>query len=97
MRKNFSLPLTLGLLLTSSALSSAAFAQNEFDELDEIITTGSPLSRTVNDTITGVSVLTGDELERRLAGTIGETLKFCLLYTSPSPRDQRGSRMPSSA
>ena len=23
--------------------------------------------------------------------------KFCLLYTSPSPRDQRGSRMPSSA
>ena len=24
-------------------------------------------------------------------------LKYCLLYTSPSPRDQRGSRMPSSA
>ena len=23
--------------------------------------------------------------------------KLCLLYTSPSPRDQRGSRMPSSA
>ena len=25
------------------------------------------------------------------------TFTFCLLYTSPSPRDQRGSRMPSSA
>ena len=25
------------------------------------------------------------------------TVKVCLLYTSPSPRDQRGSRMPSSA
>ena len=25
------------------------------------------------------------------------TLNDCLLYTSPSPRDQRGSRMPSSA
>ena len=25
------------------------------------------------------------------------TPKSCLLYTSPSPRDQRGSRMPSSA
>ena len=25
------------------------------------------------------------------------TVKICLLYTSPSPRDQRGSRMPSSA
>ena len=24
-------------------------------------------------------------------------IKNCLLYTSPSPRDQRGSRMPSSA
>ena len=24
-------------------------------------------------------------------------MKGCLLYTSPSPRDQRGSRMPSSA
>ena len=26
-----------------------------------------------------------------------EALNDCLLYTSPSPRDQRGSRMPSSA
>ena len=26
-----------------------------------------------------------------------ETIDTCLLYTSPSPRDQRGSRMPSSA
>ena len=34
---------------------------------------------------------------RGLAGAIDETLRTCLLYTSPSPRDQRGSRMPSSA
>ena len=27
----------------------------------------------------------------------GEDFAACLLYTSPSPRDQRGSRMPSSA
>jgi len=28
----------------------------------------------------------------------GQTIYYiCLLYTSPSPRDQRGSRMPSSA
>ena len=27
----------------------------------------------------------------------GAKLSACLLYTSPSPRDQRGSRMPSSA
>ena len=29
--------------------------------------------------------------------SFSEKLGTCLLYTSPSPRDQRGSRMPSSA
>ena len=28
---------------------------------------------------------------------LGVTISSCLLYTSPSPRDQRGARMPSSA
>ena len=28
---------------------------------------------------------------------VANVSKTCLLYTSPSPRDQRGSRMPSSA
>ena len=32
-----------------------------------------------------------------MAALIGATIETCLLYTSPSPRDQRGSRMPSSA
>ena len=32
----------------------------------------------------------------KITFSIGQ-LKDCLLYTSPSPRDQRGSRMPSSA
>ena len=31
------------------------------------------------------------------AGGITAKVADCLLYTSPSPRDQRGSRMPSSA
>ena len=30
-------------------------------------------------------------------GLSGASVQACLLYTSPSPRDQRGSRMPSSA
>ena len=40
------------------------------------------------------------QLEHRLvveAQQIQRENYFCLLYTSPSPRDQRGSRMPSSA
>ena len=37
----------------------------------------------------------------QMQGSVAETstlaILICLLYTSPSPRDQRGSRMPSSA
>ena len=42
----------------------------------------------------------GSKLNPRndLNRTVGYDMTFsCLLYTSPSPRDQRGSRMPSSA
>ena len=43
-----------------------------------------------------------EELERLLRHTLdgpdeNGLSRLCLLYTSPSPRDQRGSRMPSSA
>lgn len=63
---------TLAVALLLSA-APAALAQNL--EEDEIIVTGSPLIRSVDEAITGVSVLTGDELADRLASTIGETLK----------------------
>ena len=33
----------------------------------------------------------------RGSGNVMTRITACLLYTSPSPRDQRGSRMPSSA
>ena len=40
-------------------------------------------------------------MTEKVYGVSGETdaawTEVCLLYTSPSPRDQRGSRMPSSA
>ena len=35
--------------------------------------------------------------KKKVAAEEGEEGAVCLLYTSPSPRDQRGSRMPSSA
>ena len=42
--------------------------------------------------------LRSDEYESRLILQVhDEVILDCLLYTSPSPRDQRGSRMPSSA
>ena len=41
--------------------------------------------------------VTAQESDEAVFGVVGEALAACLLYTSPSPRDQRGSRMPSSA
>ena len=41
--------------------------------------------------------LPNDYLRIISAGAGSKGRGFCLLYTSPSPRDQRGSRMPSSA
>ena len=37
------------------------------------------------------------EISTQLINDIADKCRACLLYTSPSPRDQRGSRMPSSA
>ena len=47
------------------------------------------------DNLDGVTVSEGDILVEFLLK--GDKVTICLLYTSPSPRDQRGSRMPSSA
>ena len=42
-------------------------------------------------------LLAGDETVGGTKNPYDPRIHFCLLYTSPSPRDQRGSRMPSSA
>ena len=39
----------------------------------------------------------GQGIVAQVSKMYGVNLVCCLLYTSPSPRDQRGSRMPSSA
>ena len=45
-----------------------------------------------------VKLLTSPKFRKTLKRVVNNTNgKTCLLYTSPSPRDQRGSRMPSSA
>ena len=59
-----------------------------------------PYLRTPNGSLmTDLRFFTGDG-EYGLNAGVGYRQLFpeiCLLYTSPSPRDQRGSRMPSSA
>ena len=64
-----------GLLASVFLIPSIAVAQDASDE-DVIIVTASPLNRSVDEAITGQSILAGDALQDRLAGTIGETLKL---------------------
>ena len=45
----------------------------------------------------GIELAVGDAYVGVWGSTPLGTASACLLYTSPSPRDQRGSRMPSSA
>ena len=56
------------------------------------------LKRRAGNTATGAYPAPVSELlgEMAAAGVLMQS-NICLLYTSPSPRDQRGSRMPSSA
>lgn len=69
--------LSAALLLSAMATYPLAAQAQTNDSLyvDEIIVTGSPLTPSVDEAITGVSVLTGEELASRLALTLGETLK----------------------
>ena len=55
---------------------------------------------TVSEKMKTLGKMTPEERQEMgplLNGLKARVTKACLLYTSPSPRDQRGSRMPSSA
>ena len=60
-------------------------------------------SLTATDLTVSIGATVTKDLNVGAAATVGAALtvtgqsKFCLLYTSPSPRDVRSSRMPSSA
>ena len=75
------------IALAAASLCSAAFAQEAAKPADK-----SPEMKELEAVVvTGTARREG---VRKLEAGFSIT---CLLYTSPSPRDQRGSRMPSSA
>ena len=55
-----------------------------------------PRTEVVDKNVDDVRLVVRQALGLQLFVSMGDK-KACLLYTSPSPRDQRGSRMPSSA
>ena len=90
MRNRFTLTVLGALLLTM------ACSQNTTVEAPELVAdkatnvaTNTPLKASRPN----ILLIVGDDVGYSDLGAYGG----CLLYTSPSPRDQRGSRMPSSA
>ena len=81
----------IGALAAASAAPHGVFAQSNANDTDVLIIGGgiAGASTAFHLAEQGRDVIL---LER---GEIAS--EACLLYTSPSPRDQRGSRMPSSA
>lgn len=60
------------VLLASAATSTALFAQSQKNELEEILIIAHPLAD--NGTAQAVTVLSGEELSRKVSGSLGETL-----------------------
>ena len=96
----------LATVLTVSTGGIAAHAQTgQAYEIQSATGVGShpsfPPSRVIDGVFTnksrwaGFGFRTPEELKLDLGSN--QAIGDCLLYTSPSPRDQRGSRMPSSA
>ena len=83
-------PIGIYLLLWPALLALVISTNGDFEYADLLIViAGSILVRSAGCVI-------NDIWDKDLDGGVERT-KTCLLYTSPSPRDQRGSRMPSSA
>ena len=95
------------LILLSSPLSRAAESPILLEIMGKSTYSASGLSQLSNEQLRALeNWVLKNAVEKRVATDSDDarvepqsvvTISPCLLYTSPSPRDQRGSRMPSSA
>ena len=74
-----------------------SLATAKFDETIEVSLNLGVDPRHADQMVRGVVTLPKGTGKTVRVGVFARGAKACLLYTSPSPRDQRGSRMPSSA
>ena len=79
----------MGDSITEGAVAALTKSPGDAVEADEVIAQIETDKVTIDVRAPAAGVLN--------AYQVGEGDTVCLLYTSPSPRDQRGSRMPSSA
>ena len=93
--------LVLWALLATKMCSDYSACCSDGDQAEEIIGAVAPPVSNESSCIEGMICFPDNSCEPNLAenfsGFKDSLVSLCLLYTSPSPRDQRGSRMPSSA
>ena len=91
--KSLKLAMLGGVSLSMMAFTPVAIAQDVEQTVDQIPTVEQvPAGDEV--VVEGIRRVIQDSIKLKREAT---QVVDCLLYTSPSPRDQRGSRMPSSA
>ena len=92
---------TLGIFLTIFFIASCSSVQKSSETITDEGVRGVSISSgersTSEQAVLANATVYFEYDSYRLSSKSLQTLKSCLLYTSPSPRDQRGSRMPSSA
>lgn len=75
-RKTFAVSaISLALGLSSPTLAQTKPTQKDEQDIETVVVTASPLNRKVLESATPVSVIVGEDLESRIAPTLGETLK----------------------
>ena len=67
--------LVLAVIASRPALSEEKTTQKDENDIEKLIITASPLGRSILQSSTPVSILSGDELEKNQSATLGETLK----------------------
>ena len=86
----------------NSSVRSGEEASREASKVFQQITESSFNTLSFSEEIVNAAIVQSESINNVVNITenivvIAEQTATCLLYTSPSPRDQRGSRMPSSA
>ncbi|MCV2886431.1 TonB-dependent receptor [Aestuariibacter sp. AA17] len=62
-------------VMTNMALAQDKITHKDESELEKLVITASPLSRSVLESATPVTIIAGEELKNKISPTLGETLK----------------------
>ena len=75
----------------------AGLGKNDEDNIEKLLTNLEDVQDRRAQFVCVISMSAPNEKTKTFKGTVSGVITTCLLYTSPSPRDKRQSRMPSSA